>query len=175
MKRDNLLLIIMGISLINTAYVIFLALIIYTTGVTLFNGLQRAVQEFPFTIIPILTAGLGWLATVYEIFSLKNKEVLKTLRKNLSGKSDDWVLYNAFKGRGGPRRLSIMESLGKPKLRNEIAQLTGTDWKEVDRNIRVLESIDLVRIQYNHGKVSVYELTDKGKEFLNLVETEIKR
>jgi predicted transcriptional regulator len=175
-RKDGLVLVItIGISLANSIFSIVFVLLILTSNIPPVKGSPGMVKVPGYSVaaIPISTAALGWLIICYELISHRKNDISKILRKRLSEKWDNRALYDAFRGRGGPRRLSIMESLGTPKMRNEIAQLTGTDWKEVDRNIRILESIDLVRIQYNHGTVSVYELTGKGKEFLNLVETEI--
>lgn len=177
MRKDRLVLVItIGISLANTIFSIVFVLLIITSKIPPVKGSPGMVRipSYSVAAIPISTSVLGWLIIGYELISQRKNEISKILRKKLPENWDNRALCDAFRGRGGPRRLSIMENLGTPKLRNEIAQLTGTDWKEVDRNIRILESIDLVRIQYNHGMVSVFELTGKGKEFLNLVETEIR-
>lgn len=89
----------------------------------------------------------------------------------LSGKEDGLAIYNIFKGRGGNRRLLIMESLKVARMRNEIAKITNTDWKEVDRNIRILCSFNLVKTDFVHGSFSVYEMTERGKEILRIIET----
>jgi predicted transcriptional regulator len=61
----------------------------------------------------------------------------------------------------------IMEVLDGPKKRSEVAKLTYADWKEVDRNIRILESVGLVRVREDGKHRTFYELTEQGK---NLVE-----
>ena len=70
--------------------------------------------------------------------------------------------------------MSIMESLKIPRMKSEIAKITTTDWKEVDRNIRILSSVDLVNTEFVHGSFSVYELTERGKEALRTVETSLR-
>lgn len=67
----------------------------------------------------------------------------------------------------------MMEILETPMIRSEIADIVGMDWKEVDRNIKILESVDLVKTQYSHGSTSVFELTNKGKNVLEKVKSAI--
>ena len=55
----------------------------------------------------------------------------------------------------------VKKWLSVPRMKSEIAKITTTDWKEVDRNIRILSSVDLVKTEFIHGSFSVYELTER--------------
>ncbi len=123
-------------------------------------------------IIPIFIGVLGWLATVYEILTLKESETIKTLRKKMSREGYDKSVYRIFSARGGASRLAILQSLDSPKLRGEIARMTGSDWKEVDRNVKILELANLVKIHYSHGSVLVYTLTENGKRLLYIMRSQ---
>ncbi len=51
------------------------------------------------------------------------------------------MINGVFRSEGGAIRLMIMEDLDGPKKRSEMAKLTDADWKEMDHNIRILESV----------------------------------
>lgn len=126
-------------------------------------------------VISLSVGFIGWILSFYQIQSLRDKKVSKTLRKELSGTDLDGEIYDTFRKRGGINRLSILDSLSTPRLRNQIARMTKIDWKEVDRNLRVLSSINLVRVQYSSGSFSVYELTGRGREVLRIVKTTVNK
>lgn len=130
---------------------------------------QQAKVTFPYKSIPIILLTIGWAATGYELLVRRKREISKTIKKEISGNADGWVVYDAFKGKGGARRLLIMQFLDSPKKRSEIAKRTDTDWKEVDRNIRILESVDLVMSKVHDHMSPIYELTEKGHRVLEKV------
>lgn len=162
-KKSTILYILIAFSLVNTVYSILLILILHHMHSVAGGSTSRVILNYSYDLIPISFASLGWLATIYEVFSTKQKSILKELRKELPKSKDKWTAYEILKGRGAPRRFVIMESLDGPKHKSEIAKQTGIDWKEVDRNIKKLESGNLVRVQTVHGSVVLYELTEKGK------------
>jgi predicted transcriptional regulator len=158
-------------AIISAVYGVLLVFSSYQHDQTLTNGIAKATVVYPFVIVPWVLSAIGWLTVGYELFSVKQKAISKALKKELSEEDDRSTLYNILKGKGGARRLAMMFSLETPKLRNEIAKSTGTNWKEVDRNIKLLSSVELVQLQFVHGSMSVYELTEKGKKVLQKVKS----
>lgn len=73
------------------------------------------------------------------------------------------------KMRGGNSRLELLRNLESPKQRNELSQLTGIDWKEVDRQIGLLLSYGLVSVHAESGSVKIYKLTEQGGLLLKLM------
>lgn len=178
----------------NRKIVLILSLIALSEGLTLYgifmilsfhyNVINSAASESmastivirkPNFLIPVSMGIIGWMTTVYEVIRLKSGDFNGTLRKKISQEGFDRSVYRMFTGRGGPRRLAIMNALDTPKLRNEIAKITNTDWKEVDRNVRILESANLVKIQYSHGSMSVYYLTEVGRDLINFINSQMNR
>ena len=151
-------------------YGLYLILIFYSIGRSTHPIVS---MRPPYFLIPICIGTLGLLMAVYEVLALRQRGVVGSLKKKMSNEGYDKDVYRVFSGRGGTRRLVIMRSLETPRLRNEIANLTNTDWKEVDRNIKILESVNLVRTQFSHGSVSTYELTANGKRLMDIVRSEI--
>lgn len=74
-----------------------------------------------------------------------------------------------IKMRGSHSRIQILHQLDKPRHRNELSELTGLDWKEVDRQLGLLERHGLVRLLVQSGAVRIYALTDHGKLLLSLI------
>ena len=59
--------------------------------------------------------------------------------------------------------------MATPKNRLELSELTGIDWREVDREISILEKYGLVKIYAQTGTVKMYQVTEQGKLLMNLV------
>lgn len=57
-----------------------------------------------------------------------------------------------------------------PRHRLELSELTGFDWKEVDRQLNLLLSYGLVTIYAESGSMKMYRLTEQGRLLLKLVE-----
>ena len=170
------ILLLIALSEGSTLYGLFLILTFHYTvvnGVNSVSQVSETVMQRPYFLIPVSIGILGWLTTVYEVLTLKRGEFTGTLRKRMSSEGFDRNVYRIFSGRGGARRLAIMQALDTPKLRNEIASITNTDWKEVDRNVKILESVNLVKIQFSHGSLSVYHLTESGKELIEIIQSQI--
>lgn len=72
--------------------------------------------------------------------------------------------------RGGASRLAILKLLTAPKHRNELSELSGFDWKEVDRQLRLLQSYGLVVIYAESGSMKLYSVTRQGELLLSLIE-----
>lgn len=146
-----------------------MVIISFQHGTSLGGSAADTLVRYSHGVILLSFGAIGWLTTLYQLSLLSERKNSVLLKKELSRSGNNKEIYLIFKSKGGLRRLSIMESMDGPKLRNEIARTTKTDWKEVDRNLRILKSVDLVRTQSPHEAVSVYELTEKGKEVLHLV------
>lgn len=167
------ILLLIALSEASTMYGIFLILTFQYTVVNGSNSpsmVAAIVMPQPYFLIPVSIGVMGWLATVYEVVSLKKGQFTGTLRKKMSSKGFDRSVYRLFSTRGGSTRLAIMNALDSPKLRNEVANITNKDWKEVDRNIKILESANLVKKQFSHGSMSVYDLTETGKELIGILQ-----
>ena len=65
--------------------------------------------------------------------------------------------------------MSLLQNMDTPKHRLELAELTGIDWKEVDRQLGVLEKYGLVKVYAQSGTVKLYQVTEQGKLLLGLV------
>jgi len=72
--------------------------------------------------------------------------------------------------RGGGSRVSLLQNMDSPKHRLELSELTGIDWKEVDRQLAVLEKYSLVKVYAQSGTVKLYQVTEQGKLLLGLIE-----
>lgn len=81
--------------------------------------------------------------------------------------SDVFDLMMGMRGAGS--RISLMQSMESPKHRLELSELTGIDWKEVDRQLFVLEKYGFVKVYAQSGTVKLYQVTEQGKLLLNLV------
>lgn len=119
--------------------------------------------------LPLWASTFSWLLTGYELFAERKKKITKILKNRPVVKGDHWNVYRIFKRIGGARRLTIMGALTVPRQRNEIARITETDWKEVDRNIRILESANLVRERSVKKTYPLYELTEEGMKLLETI------
>jgi DNA-binding MarR family transcriptional regulator len=176
--------IILFLTVFSSAFTIYtLLLLIYpastastfaSKSTTLTNGYALPVMGLQSVSFPLSLSVAGWLLTGYELFAEKRKQISHILKTRISGGRDRWNVYNIFKGKGGARRLTIMESLNVPRQRNEVAKLTNTDWKEVDRNIRILEAANLVRLRTAKTAFPFYELTEQGEELLEIISTEVE-
>jgi hypothetical protein len=65
--------------------------------------------------------------------------------------------------RGGTSRLALMQSLETPRHRQELSEVTGIDWKEVDRELGALEKYGLVKVYAQSGsRCHTARLTDSS-------------
>jgi predicted transcriptional regulator len=63
-----------------------------------------------------------------------------------------------------------MHSLDTPKNKLQLATAMGLDWKAVDKHVQVLERNGLIQATTTSGTATFYEITDKGKRLLQLLE-----
>lgn len=73
-----------------------------------------------------------------------------------------------MKMRGGASRLKLLHILETPKHRSELSALTGIDWKEVDRQLHLLEKYGLVCVAAQSGSMKLYQTTEQGKMLIRL-------
>lgn len=82
--------------------------------------------------------------------------------------------YDVFrllvKMRGAQTRLRLMHSLNDPKNKLQLATALGLDWKAVDKHVQVLERNGLIKATTTSGTATFYEITDKGRQLLQLLE-----
>jgi predicted transcriptional regulator len=71
--------------------------------------------------------------------------------------------------RGSESRLALLRSLQTPRHRNDLSDATGLDWKEVDRELRILENYGLAKLYAQSGAVKLYEVTEQGRVLLRLI------
>lgn len=75
--------------------------------------------------------------------------------------------------RGAKSRLTLLNYLGEPRQRAELSKLSGLDWKEVDREIDLLQRFGLITLYVQSGSVKLYRLNEQGKLMLKLI-TELR-
>jgi len=83
---------------------------------------------------------------------------------------EDDVYRLMVKMRGSGSRLTLLKSMEEPKHRLELAEITGIDWKEVDRQLKVLENYGLARVAAQSGSVKLYQITEQGRLLLKLID-----
>jgi predicted transcriptional regulator len=87
----------------------------------------------------------------------------------------DGEVYDILvKMRGAKSRLAILRSLDKPRHRSELAGITGLDWKEVDRDLELLEKYGIVALFAESGAIKIYGLTQQGRLLVDLLTEMLK-
>lgn len=107
----------------------------------------------------------GW--TVTGVFFLWRRETVRTW-KNAGLTKDVHNLMTRM--RGGRSRLVLLQEMSTPRHRAELSERTGFDWKEVDRQLGLLQSHGLVTVVAQSGSVKMYGLTEQGRILLKLME-----
>lgn len=108
---------------------------------------------------------LGW--TVAGVTFLSGRSGRGTFARQGFG-GDIYKLM--VKMRGSAPRLSLLRNLEEPRHRYDLARVTGMDWKEVDRQLKVLENYGLVRLFAQSGTVRLYQITQQGRVLLKLID-----
>jgi DNA-binding HxlR family transcriptional regulator len=72
--------------------------------------------------------------------------------------------------RGAQTRLRLMHILDGPKNKLQLASALGIDWKAVDKHVRALERNGLLEPTATSGTTTFYELTEKGKRALQVLD-----
>lgn len=115
-------------------------------------------------------AGSGWVVIGLVLFQGRiggRRSRVKSMFEKLGFESEVYDLMVGMRGSGS--RLSLLQNMESPRHRLELSELTGIDWKEVDRQISVLEKYGLVKIYAQSGTVILYQVTEHGKLLLNMV------
>jgi DNA-binding transcriptional ArsR family regulator len=71
--------------------------------------------------------------------------------------------------RGASARLRLLNFVQEPKHKSELSRLAGLDWKEVDRELGLLERFGLISLHAQSGSVKMYKLSEQGKSLLMLM------
>jgi DNA-binding HxlR family transcriptional regulator len=86
-------------------------------------------------------------------------------------KGFDSKVYDLMvKMRGGDSRIALLRNLETPRHRFDLSGITGMDWKEVDRQLAVLEDYGLVKVYAQSGSVKLYQMTEQGKTLLRMMD-----
>lgn len=80
--------------------------------------------------------------------------------------SDVFELF--MKMKGGATRIKLLNSLGSPKDRLQLAHEMKLDWKAIDRHVQILSKYGFVSEQAAYGSVRLYQVTPMGKMVLDL-------
>jgi DNA-binding transcriptional ArsR family regulator len=143
------------------------------TGSTmgLFNALHVPTNPVFGYSIPLAAA--GWVAVGVVLFQGRmaggfRRSRVKSLFASRGFGPDVYDLMITM--RGGGSRVTLLENMETPKNRLELSELTGIDWREVDREISILERYGLVKIYAQSGTVKMYQITEQGKLLRSLVE-----
>jgi DNA-binding transcriptional ArsR family regulator len=71
--------------------------------------------------------------------------------------------------RGARSRLTILRYLNEPRHKTELSNLSGLNWKEVDRQLNLLLRFGLVTLHARSGSVKIYRLSEQGKLLMKLI------
>lgn len=117
----------------------------------------------PFSII-------GWAVVGLATFQGRGKRQNR-FRKAFVQQGFSADIYNLMMGmRGGSSRLALLRTLEAPRHRNELSEMTGIDWKEVDRQVGVMENYGLVKVYAESGTVKLFQITEQGRLLLKFVD-----
>jgi DNA-binding transcriptional ArsR family regulator len=111
-------------------------------------------------------ASASWILAVGTILHLSRKDRRDWRRAGF----DDSAIDILSEKRGASSRLRILEVLKDPNRRSQVSSVTGIDWREVDREVRLMKGLGLVYVQTLQGRGELYELTGRGKVALDLLE-----
>lgn len=132
------------------------------------NGVHVPTNPLFTYYIPL--AGSGWVAVGLVLFQARiggRRSQIKSLFEKQGFESEVYDLMIGMRGSGS--RLSLLQYMESPKHRLELSELTGIDWKEVDRQTSILEKYGLVKVYAQSGTIRLYQVTEHGKLLLNLV------
>jgi hypothetical protein len=116
-------------------------------------------------------AAAGWVAVGLVLFQGRVSGRRSRVRSAFAKMGFGSDVFDLMMGmRGGGSRISLLENMESPKHRLELSKLTGIDWKEVDRQLSVMEKYGLVKVQAQSGTVKLYQVTEQGRLLLKLVE-----
>jgi DNA-binding MarR family transcriptional regulator len=113
---------------------------------------------------------LGW--TCASVSFIRDRYGRRSQIKSLFAKKGfNGKVYDLMIGmRGAESRMALLKGMQEPRIRQELANITGIDWKEVDRQVSVMERYGLVKVYAQSGTVTMYRVTELGKMLLNFIE-----
>lgn len=133
-----------------------------------FGGASQQAPLGPFAFLWVYAPPLSiitWAAVVVTaVYGRSGRSIFA--RKGF----EDDVYRLMVKMRGSGSRLTLLKSIEEPKHRLELAEITGIDWKEVDRQLKVLENYGLARVAAQSGSVKLYQITEQGRLLLKLID-----
>jgi DNA-binding transcriptional ArsR family regulator len=155
---------------LETLFAIIDALAAQTSGHTVLNGLNSTINPIFGYSVPLSAA--GWIAVGLVVLqgrvSGNRRSRVKSAFAKMGFGSDVFDLMMGMRGAGS--RVSLLQNMESPKHRLELSELTGIDWKEVDRQLSVMERYGLVKVQAQSGTVKLYQVTEQGRLLLKLLE-----
>lgn len=136
-------------------------------GAASYGGVEGLSTAYHFHLLSIPISIVSWIGFGVTLAFWRGN-----YGRSIWGKAGlDKNVYNLMVTmRGGNSRLELLRNLESPKQRNELSQLTGIDWKEVDRQIGLLLSYGLVSVHAESGSVKIYKLTEQGGLLLKLMD-----
>jgi len=166
--RKLVLYLLAAFASIETLVVIAGALAAPTAGAASGPSPTGVTNPFFFYAPPLSIA--GWIAVGLVVFQgrASRHSQVKSLFARRGFGADVYDLMIGM--RGGGSRVSLLQNMDSPKHRLELSELTGIDWKEVDRQLAVLEKYGLVKVYAQSGTVKLYQVTEQGKLLLGLIE-----
>ena len=114
-------------------------------------------------------ASASWVLAVCSVLRLSRKGRAEWRRAGF----DDSTIDIMSESRGAFSRLKILEVLRNPNQRGYVSDATGIDWREVDREVRLLEGLGLVELQTKQGHRQLFGLTGKGGVALGLLRNKL--
>ncbi len=114
-------------------------------------------------------ASVSWVLSVCTVLHLSRKNRRDWRRAGF----DDSAIDIMAEKRGALSRLRILEELKDPNHRSYVSDATGIDWREVDREVRLMMDLGLVEMQTKQGRGELFGLTGKGIVALGLLETKL--
>lgn len=142
-----------------------------TIAPVLSGGHLERISPNPIFAYSVPISATAWIAV--GLFTLQGR--LSGLRRSsirgiFAKRGFEPDVYDLMVGmRGSGSRVSLLQNLDSPRHRLELAERTGIDWKEVDRQISVLERYGLVKVYAQSGTVKLYQVTESGKLLLKLI------
>lgn len=172
-KRNVLLAVVLIFTLLESGFAAWYVALRLSAGST--AQAQLSYQLLPYLSNPLIgyapqLSAAGWSAVALIVvqgrFSRKSQIRSAFLKRGLG--SDVFDLMVGM--RGGNSRLALLQSLETPRHRQELSEATGIDWKEVDRELGILEKYGLVKVYAQSGSVRIYQTTEQGGLLVKLLE-----
>jgi hypothetical protein len=168
-KRSIILLVLLAFALTETG------IFIWSSSTGEFSASSTNAQisvsgQNPFLGYSLPLSLGGWSAIALVFFQGRVSRRSQVKKLFLKQGLDSGV-YDLMVGmRGGTSRLALLEHMEPPRHRQELSEMTGIDWKEVDRELGLLEKYGLVKMYAQSGTVRMYQVTEQGSLLVKLIE-----